>query len=304
MPGRVSIIVRALNEGEHIGRLLEGVRSQTLEPDEIVLVDSGSTDHTVEIADAHGAEIVHILPQEFSFGRALNLGCKHATGDILVFASAHVYPTDNRWLERLLAPFADESLALTYGGQVGDERTQFSESQVLRRWFPDISDDDQRHPFCNNANSAIRRSVWEHLPYDEELTGLEDVDWANRAHALGHRLAYVAEARVVHVHEESLAQTVNRYQREAIAHKRIFGDQTMHATEAAALFLANTVRDYVAAIADRKLLNNVISIPRFRAAQFLGSYRGFNQRGDATAALKRRFYYPNHFGGGLGTRGK
>lgn len=293
MSNQISLVVRALNEGEHIGRLLTSARSQSRPPDQILLVDSGSTDETVAVARSHGAEVVHIRPEDFSFGRALNVGCKHATGDVLVFASAHVYPTDDRWLERLVAPFDAPDIALSYGSQTGDERTQFSEFQVLRRWFPDESDDDQRHPFCNNANCAIRRSVWEGLHYDEELTGLEDLDWANRAHALGHRLAYVSDARVVHVHEESLAQTVNRYRREAIAHKRIFGDQKMSAAEAIALFVANTLRDYLAALPEGDLFTNLVSIPRFRAAQFWGSYQGFKQRGDATAALKRRFYYPN-----------
>ncbi len=292
---KVSIVVRALNEADHIGTLLEAAWSQTRPPDEVVLVDSGSVDDTVAIARAHGAQVVHIDPRDFSFGRALNLGCKHATGDVLVFASAHVYPVDDGWLARLTEPFQDPDVALTYGGQTGDERTQFSEFQVLRRWFPDESDLDQRHPFCNNANCAIRRSVWEDLPYDEDLTGLEDLDWANRARARGHRLAYVADARVVHVHEESLSQTVHRYQREAIAHRRIFGDQSMTASEAFALFLANTIRDYLAALTSGELLANIVSIPRFRAAQFWGTYQGFRQNEEVTAALKRRFYYPDGF---------
>lgn len=291
----IALVVRALNEGAHIGRLLDAAQSQTVPPDRIILVDSGSTDDTVKIAQAHGAEVVRISPADFSFGRALNLGGKHASEDLLVFASAHVYPIDDRWLERLVAPFDDQDVALTYGGQTGDERTQFSEFQVMRRWFPDVSDPDQRHPFCNNANCAVRRIVWEELPYDEELTGLEDLDWANRARVRGHRLAYVADATVIHVHEESFAQTVNRYRREAIAHKRLFGDQRMGALEAGALFVANVLRDCAAATLEGELLANATSIPRFRAAQFWGSYQGFRQSGNVEAALKRRFYYPNGF---------
>lgn len=288
----VSLVVRALNEAEHIGTLLEAAARQSRPPDEVILVDSGSTDRTVEIATALGAHVVHIAPSDFSFGRALNLGCKQAAGGVLVFASAHVYPTDDAWLERLVAPFADDTVALAYGGQVGDERTQFSEFQVLRRWFPEQSDSDQTHPFCNNANCAIRRTVWEGLPYNEDLTGLEDLDWANRARSLGHRLVYVAPARVVHVHEESFRQTITRYRREAVAHKRIFGDQRLAASEALALFLANTIRDYITAVMERDILTNMASIPRFRLAQFVGSYLGFRESEQVTTELKRRFYYP------------
>ena len=293
MPLRVSLVVRALNEASHIGKLLDHAAAQTQPPDEFILVDSGSTDRTVDIALSHGAQAIHIAPEEFSFGRALNLGCKQATGDLLLFASAHVYPTDDRWIERLVAPFADDNVALAYGGQTGDERTQFSESRVLNRWFPPESDPDQTHPFCNNANCAIRRLVWEELPYNEELTGLEDLDWANRARILGHRIVYVADARVVHVHTETFAQTVNRYRREALAHKRIFGDQSMSSAEAVALFGVNTIADYLAALRDGDLATNVLSIPRFRFAQFWGSYQGFRQSERVTADLKRRFYYPD-----------
>lgn len=74
-PRRISAVIRALNEGKHIGRLLKGLDEQTVKPDEIIVVDSGSTDDTVAIAEAAGCKIVHIAKHEFSFGRALNRGC-------------------------------------------------------------------------------------------------------------------------------------------------------------------------------------------------------------------------------------
>lgn len=97
-PRRVSVVIRALNEGKHIGRLLKGLEQQTVKLDEVILVDSGSTDNTVAIAEAAGCTVVHIAKNEFSFGRALNKGCAAASGDILLFASAHVYPVYN-WLD-------------------------------------------------------------------------------------------------------------------------------------------------------------------------------------------------------------
>lgn len=288
----VSIVIRALNEAEHLPALYEGLSTQSRRPDEVILVDSGSTDETVAISEAAGARIVRIAPQDFSFGRALNVGCAASTGDILVFVSAHVYPVDDDWLANLVAPFDDADVVLSYGGQTGDHRTKFSEMELMRRWFPDRSDADQRQPFCNNANCAVRRSAWEARPYDEDLTGLEDLEWAREALDAGERLVYRADAKIVHVHEEPLAKTVNRYRREAIAHKRIFGDQRMSPLEALGLFVANTGRDYAAAIPRKKLLRNLASIPLFRGAQFYGTWQGFRQEGDVTAALKRRFYYP------------
>ena len=297
MPCRVSVVIRALNEADHLPRLYKGLADQTRQADEVILVDSGSTDDTVMLSEQAGAEIVHIASSDFSFGRALNVGCRAASGDILVFVSAHVYPVDDRWLEKLVAPFEQhDDVALVYGRQTGDEfRTAFSEMELMRRWFPDRSDPDQGHPFCNNANCAVRASVWTTLPYDERLTGLEDMDWARRAMLDDHRLWYESDASVVHLHDERFSQTLNRYRREALAHKQIFGHQRMRSWEAAGLFVANVARDYLAAVPRRRLLQNLVSIPRFRAAQFVGSWQGFRQDGDPTAELKRRFYYPKGF---------
>ena len=292
---RISALIRCFNEEQHIGRLLTGLLKQTRQPDQIIVVDSGSTDATLAIAARFPVDIHSINPQAFSFGRSLNIGCRAATGDLIAIVSAHVYPLYDTWLEELTEPFADPRVALSYGRQQGDDRTKYSERQILARWFPDTSDPSQAHPFSNNANAAIRRSVWEGQPYDEELTGLEDLDWAKRALDGGHRIAYVATAPVVHAHDESWAQLVNRYRREAIAHRRIYHEQRMTALEALRLAVANILSDYYHAVREGVLFANVGSIPAFRIAQFWGTYQGFGQRGATPAVLRRRFYYPHGF---------
>jgi rhamnosyltransferase len=288
----VSIVIRCLNEERLIGRLLNGIEAQTVKPDQIVIVDSGSTDRTLEIAKGYPVEVHMIEPAEFSFGRSLNRGIAAARGDIAVFASAHVYPVYDTWLEHLTKPFADPEVALAYGRQVGGPTTPYSESQIMATWFPADSNARQAHPFANNANAAIRRIEWQAVPYDEELTGLEDLDWAAKVLERGKGIAYVAEAPVVHLHDERFSQTLNRYRREAIAHRRIFSDPRMGRLEAARLWLANVANDYVHATRDRKLLSNLLTIPRFRLAQFMGTYQGFAQHGEVPQELRRRFYYP------------
>lgn len=297
MKPSVSVVIRCYNEAEHIGRLLSGIQQQTLQPVEVIVVDSGSTDATVEIARRFDTRIISITPDQFTFGRALNIGCAAASGDLLVFASAHVYPIYNDWLEEMVRPFNDESVALTYGKQQGDHRTRFSEHQVFAKWFPSQSVARQDNPFCNNANAAVRRSVWQDLPYDEALTGLEDMDWARKAMALGYHLSYVAEAPVAHVHKERFAQVKNRYRREAIAHRQIFPEQRLTRVDALRFGVANILSDYWHALLSGKVAQAFTDIPRFRTAQFLGSLQGFQQRGPVAAALLRRFYYPNGLSG-------
>jgi rhamnosyltransferase len=293
MPRRVALIIRCFNEESHIGRLLAGAARQTRALDEVIVVDSGSTDATPSIAEAFGATVCSVPQERFSFGHALNVGIEAASSfDVVVFASAHVYPVYDTWIERLVAPFADDDIALTYGRQQAPELGRFSEQRLLEQWFPARSAERQSHPFCNNANAAVRRSVWQELPYDEALTGLEDLDWAKRALQLGYSLSYVAEAPIVHVHDESFLQVVNRYRREAIAHKQIYEEQDISALAAARLAALNVFGDYREAIRSGVFAQHVIDIPKFRVAQFLGAYQGFAQSGPVTEVLRRRFYYP------------
>ena len=288
-----SIIIRCYNEEQHIGRLLSGIIQQTVKDVEIILVDSGSTDATLSIASRYPTKVVYIAPEEFSFGRALNVGCEAATSEYIVNASAHVYPVYNDWLERLLAPFVDSQIALVYGKQLGNEITKFSEHQILAKWFPDHSNLDQDHPFCNNANAAIRRKLWEKMPYNEELTGLEDLDWAKRVMNEGYHIAYAADADIMHVHNETPMRIYNRYRREAIALKRIYPHEHFNALDFIHLFISNIISDYYHASHKGMLLKNLISIPIFRLMQFSGTYRGFSQRSQITSGLKHTFYYPN-----------
>lgn len=266
---------------------------QTTPPDEVIVVDSGSTDATRSIAEAFGASICSLRPDEFSFGRALNVGVSAASSvEFVVFASAHVYPIYDTWIQRLVAPFRAHDIALTYGRQRAPDQGRFSEQRLLAQWFPARSIARQAHPFCNNANAAIRYSVWQDLRYDETLTGLEDLDWGKRALELGHALSYVAEAPVIHVHREAFSQVVNRYRREAIAHKQIYDEQHVGALTAAQLATMNIFADYREAIRAGVLTQYALDIPRFRIAQFLGTYKGFAQSGPVTEVLRRRFYYP------------
>jgi glycosyltransferase involved in cell wall biosynthesis len=289
---KISIVIRCFNEEEHIGRLLSGIMQQTIQDVEIILVDSGSTDATVSIASRYPVKILSIKPEDFSFGRSLNLGCQAAQGEFIVIPSAHVYPVYKDWLERLIAPFNDPNIALTYGKQRGNGTTKYSEHQVFAKWFPENSNPQQTHPFCNNANAAIRRCLWQQFPYDESLTGLEDLDWAKKVTQLGYQIAYAAEAEIIHVHNETPKKICNRYRREAIALKKIFPQESLNFLDFLRLFLANTINDYYHAWRDQAFWKNLIGIPTFRLMQFWGSYRGFAQSGPITNQMKHTFYYP------------
>jgi len=287
-----SVVVRAYNEAEHIGRLLKGISQQTVNDLEIVLVDSGSTDETLAIASQYPVKIVNITPQEFTFGRSLNWGIEAARGEFVVIVSAHCYPFYPDWVEKLLEPFTDPDVAVTYGKQLGGPTNQYSEHQFFRQYFPDSSQPRQAHAYAHNANAAIRRGLWLQQPYNENLTGLEDLAWSSWVQQQGYSIAYVAEAEVVHLHDETPAQVHNRYRREAIAMKQILPESTFTFRNFLGLWLGSTFSDAMRARRERVFRTHWKSILWFRFLQYWGTYQGYSYSGNIDAQLHRTFYYP------------
>jgi rhamnosyltransferase len=286
-----SVVIRAYNEEKFIGRLLEGIKHQTVGDVEIILVDSGSTDETVSIAEGFGARVVRIASDEFTFGRSLNFGVRAATRELVVIASAHVYPIYPDWLETLLRPFEDEKVALTYGKQCGPDSAKYSEQQIFHQWYPHVSKPRQETAFCNNANAAIRKSLWQKNPYDETLTGLEDLAWAQWVRGQGYAITYVAEAEVVHVHNETAHGVFNRYRREAMAFKKIHPEAHFNVYDFLRLTTANILSDLWHAAREGVLWKNVASIFWFRFMQFHGTRMGHRETGLVTPQLRETFYY-------------
>ncbi len=213
-----TIVIRAFNEERWLPEVFAGIDRQTYRDFEVLLVDSGSVDRTRDIAAAHGARIIRLRSEDFTFGHSLNLGIQEARGAFIVIISAHAIPTDEQWLERLITPLRQPETAMVFGGQRGHAVSKFSEARDFERVFPSkplVMDDD--HVFVNNANSAIRRDLWEQHRFDEGLPGLEDAEWAKYWIPLGKNVLYVPAACIYHVHTESWAQVRHRFHREGIA---------------------------------------------------------------------------------------
>lgn len=270
----VSVIIRARNEDRYLGHLLERIREQNGPSAEIVVVDSGSTDRTIDIAERGADQLVHIAPGEFTFGRSLNYGCAAASGEIFAIASAHTYPSSNNWLLNLTAPFEDPKVAMVYGRQLPHETTRVGEARDFAVTYPAQSRVLIDEPFGNNANSAVRASLWREHHFDEALTGLEDIEWARWAQRREYTVWYAANAAIVHIHDESLRQVYKRYQREGRAHGGLFpharGDWSSFLLEGA----VDAVRDVRFARSVAAPARDVMLAPLFRASATLGFYRG------------------------------
>ncbi len=287
-----SIVIRAFNEEEHLGKLLKGIKQQTLQSKEVIVVDSGSTDDTLKIVKKFDVKTVHIDSGDFTFGRSLNRGIQAANGEFIIIISAHCYPVYPDWLEQLIKPFENEKVAVSYGKQRGAETNHYSEHQFFRTYFPEVSQPDQGQPYSHNANAAIRKSLWETHSYNEQLTGLEDLAWSSWVKEQDYSIAYVAEAEIVHIHEETFKQVHNRYRREAIAMKQILPESRFSVRNMISMFIRKTLSDLSQAHKDRVLFTEWLGIIRFRLLQYLGTWQGYRYSGNIDQGLHQQFYYP------------
>lgn len=274
---KVSVIIRTLNEEKHLGNLLNALKLQDLRSHEVIVVDSGSTDRTLEIAKEFKVRIISIESRDFTFGYALNIGCKAGSGEYFVFASAHVLPLDDKWLSNLVRPFEDNTVAMVYGRQVGHESSKFSERIDFERLFG-TDPTNSRVPlhYANNANSAVRKALWKIQPFDEYLFGLEDIDWARRIAKEGYQIRYEPSAPVYHMHNERWYQVLNRYRREAIAAVRIGLAEPPQAKTTITWLIFFLLHDLVRSFPNYRR-SRLEEILRFRYYQWKGSRLGMEQ---------------------------
>lgn len=291
----VSVVIRTLNEEKHLAELLSSIDRQELGDLQVekILIDSGSTDGTLEIAERHGCRVFHIGKHEFTFGRSLNWGSKHADGEILVYISGHCVPESSAWLSSLIGPVRNGVSAYSYGRQVGRDTTKFSETKIFEKYYPETSRIPQAGFFCNNANSAIARSAWEQYQFDEDVTGLEDMELAKRITDDGGEIAYVADAVIFHIHDESWAQTKRRYERESIALQKIMPEVHISVGDMLRYFFAGVTSDLSDALAEKRAAREFIGILKFRSAQYWGTYRGNHEHRVLSRKRKENYYYPS-----------
>lgn len=178
-----SVIVRAKNEIESIERCLRLVREQTLAV-ELIVVDSGSTDGTLAVAQRLADRVIEIAPAAFSFGGALNVGAGAATTAVHVALSAHCFPERADWVERAVAHYADPSVAGTFGVRTRPDGTPLTAPWTCRA--PEALADPY-WGFTNHA-SSWRADVWERFPFDERIEACEDREWSWRVLHAGNAL--------------------------------------------------------------------------------------------------------------------
>lgn len=219
-----SIILLTKNARPTIVEVLEAVLRQAPPPTfELILIDSGSTDGTWEIAGSYPIRTHRILPQEFNHGETRNLGARLASpaSTYLVYLTQDATPLEG-WLDNLLRPLqADERVAGAFSRHVPrptcapsmarlmtTEWEQAGTPERVVKILTNLHEYERQQAYFayfSNTSSAIRRTVWQAHPF-RPVEFAEDADWADRVLRAGYALVYEPASRVLHSHDYSLWQ--------------------------------------------------------------------------------------------------
>ena len=281
---RVSVIIRSKNEERLLGRTLESLERQSFQDFEVVLVDSGSTDTTLDIAKKFTrVRIVEIPERFFTYGYALNVGVRCAVGQIFVNLSAHCVPINSHYLEYILEHLSDHSVAGVYGRQLPlpehchHPRVVLTLADYDKCWGSELKVQTDNY-FFSNANAAIRRSLWEDLKFDETLPYCEDWAWAKEVQRIGYKIIYDPRAAVYHSHISSNSE-VYKIAMQLAAGKRLvdperYVPQSLRNTVRA--MLRNLREDWRNALKRGNLILFAHAVP-YRIAYLIGEYNGLRR---------------------------
>jgi rhamnosyltransferase len=286
---RVSILIPTWNGVKALPALLDAIERQSRRPDEIVAVDSASTDGTPALLERRGVRVHAIAPAAFNHGATRNAGVTLTTGDLVILIVQDAVPVDGGWLDALTRPLdADPMIAGTFARQVPTEHAGALTRWSLAQWAaarPEprivgpLTQDEfdalapmSRLDACafDNVCSCIRRSVWNEHPFRSTPIA-EDLEWAREVLLAGHRLVYAPTAVVIHSHDRPARY---EFARTYLLHRRLY--------ELFELRTIPTVRGLARAIATSAALHlrcerAVQGIPRALALAFawpLGQYCG------------------------------
>jgi rhamnosyltransferase len=211
----VSIVIPVKNGADTLRACLNGIFSQTVASRlEVIVIDSGSKDSSLDILAEFPVKVVSIPPSTFNHGGTRNTGASLATGEFVVFTVQDAVASEPAWLEKLLTHFDDPAVSAVCGQQIVDH----DPSKNPLQWFRPAGSPElkkirtenfaslsakEKHDLCHwdNVNAAYRKSALEEIPFRTVSFG-EDALWAYDALNKGKTIVYDYSARVWHYHHQ------------------------------------------------------------------------------------------------------
>lgn len=299
---RCSVVVRVLNEKNNLFKLINLLEKQKMIEFELIVIDSGSDDGTVEMLKSFEFKypfyFTTIEKNKFSFGRSLNNGIIQSRfKEIIVSLSAHCFPTDEFYLYNMVKNFKNKSIGFVYSRQTGDERSPLSEVNHLSKWFPEFKLPEP-NLFCNNGSSAFRYADWEKIKFNEVVTGCEDILFALELENINKQNLYEPNSIVTHYHNENFKIIYNRYKRESKLILSLF-NQNLKLYE----IIISIFREIASDLSFRKEnsypRSSLYQITKYRIAKNFGQYfakkerfeLNFNFSNETKKKLLEHYYY-------------
>ncbi len=275
---RTTVIMRSRNEGAHVLQTLKALRAQTL-PHRLIVLDNDSTDGTAP-ALAKAADVMITVPEgAYVPGEVLNRGAGLVETETIVFLNADCTPESPDLLAKLHSAVLEADVGAVFGRQVPRTGCHPLQARDTEDAFGDGSGQTRFDHFFSMAVSAVRASTWREIPFDEEFSYSEDIDWSWKVRQQGLEVRYLPEAVVRHSHNYTLFQWYRRHMGEGRAEARIFNWTRWRRSlvrYSVLPFVAQLVRDWRYLI-PRRHLATVCYSPFYRLSQALGRRRGFVQ---------------------------
>lgn len=241
VPGSVTVIIPVKNGLPYFKPVCEMLAQQEYDaPFEVLCIDSGSKDGSIEIAESHGFRVEHIPSTEFGHGKTRNLAASMANTEFLAFITHDAIPKDAHWLANLLRPMReDPRVAGVFSRHEAHDGADPFITWELQEHFkglgnwPIVEITDRAeydanlglrqvyHFYSDNA-SAMRKSVWLEIPYPD-VQFAEDQIWAQRIVEAGYRKAFAQDSVVQHSHSFGPWETLRRSFDESRAFNKLFG---------------------------------------------------------------------------------
>jgi rhamnosyltransferase len=275
---RVTLVMRSFNEGWALKETLPAVAAQEFRDWQLIVIDSGSTDGSVElIRAARPARFIQILPHEYRPGRVMNQGMELADTESVIFLNADATPQGSNWLRPLVESLQDPKTAAVFGRQIARPDCQAVFAADYDRCFGERRESDRWDHFFSMVSSGLRKDIWSRRGFLESMQYSEDDEYTRWAKAQGYAIVYRPDSVVMHSHNYTPRQAYKRSFGEAWALAAVWSSDPENMTRTRKLYggWLNDVRKDFAYCRQTGRLKEWSYAAKIRWAQRLGQRDGF-----------------------------
>ena len=269
------------NAGNGFSDILSSISKQKFKNFEVIIIDSGSKDRTLEIAGKFPVRIYQIKPEEFGHGKTRNLGAKLARGKFVVYLTQDAIPANNLWLGSFLKNFKDKRVAGAFSRQIPRKNASLLEGFFCDYHYPKkkiIRSNESRNLFLDkiffsNVSSCIRKNILRKFKFNEGLIMSEDQQWARDVFKAGYNTIYEPSSIVYHSHNYRLKTVFQRYFDSAFSLKIITKGRNQDFASYARKYM---LKEFLFIF--RKSPPLIPYLMAYNTAKILGSFFGLNEQ--------------------------